>query len=82
MTSRFVTTRLGPDGVQSGHKDVYWFGPNIPTSIVLLYTRVLVEGVTSTSREGGAPRSLVCRFRVLVAVCSDESISPSLCRCP
>jgi hypothetical protein len=40
--------------------------------------QVLVVGVTSTSREGGAPRSLVCRFRVLVAMCSDESIDLTL----
>jgi hypothetical protein len=45
---------------------------------VLLCTKVLAVGVTSTSREGGAPRSLMCRFWVLVAVCSDESISSSL----
>jgi hypothetical protein len=25
-TSEFVSARLDPDGVQSGHKGVYWFG--------------------------------------------------------
>jgi hypothetical protein len=58
MTSRFVTARLGPNDVQSGHKDVYWFWANalrpVDAAFVLICTRVLVEGVTSTSREGGA----------------------------
>jgi hypothetical protein len=29
-TSEFVSARLGPDGVQSGHKDLYWFGQEWP----------------------------------------------------
>jgi hypothetical protein len=52
-TSKFISARLGPDGVQSGYKDVYWFGherPYIQWGLLLLvlpYTGVLVVGVTS-----------------------------------
>jgi hypothetical protein len=48
-----VSARLGLDGVQSGHKDVYWFGQKWPyvqwvlLLLVLPCTRVLVVGVTS-----------------------------------
>jgi hypothetical protein len=51
--SKFVSARLGLDGVQSGHKDVYWFGHERPyvqwvlLLLVLPYTRVLIVGVTS-----------------------------------
>ena len=30
--SKFVYYALGPDGVLRGHEDLYWFGPNVPTS--------------------------------------------------
>jgi hypothetical protein len=55
----------GPDGVQSGHKGVYWFGHERPyvqwilLLLVLPYTGMLVVGVTSFSREGADPRSLL-----------------------
>jgi hypothetical protein len=52
-TSKFVFMRLGLDGVQSGHKDVYWFGHERPyiqwvlLLLVLPCTGVLVVVVTS-----------------------------------
>jgi hypothetical protein len=51
--SEFVTVHLGLDGVQSGHKDVYWFWQERPYVqwvlwlLVLPYTGVLLVGVTS-----------------------------------
>jgi hypothetical protein len=53
VTSEFVPMRLGPDGVQSGHKDVYWFRHERPyiqwvsLRFVLPCTGVLVVGVIS-----------------------------------
>jgi hypothetical protein len=53
VTSEFVPVRLGPNYVQSGHKDVYWFGHERPyiqwvsLRFVLPCTGVLVVGVTS-----------------------------------
>jgi hypothetical protein len=29
-TSEFVSARVGPDGVQSGYKGLYWFGQEWP----------------------------------------------------
>jgi hypothetical protein len=64
-TSEFVSARLDPDGVQSGHNDVYWFGHERPyvqwvlLRLVLPCTEVLVVGVTSFSREGAGPKSLM-----------------------
>jgi hypothetical protein len=52
-TSKFVSARLGPDGVQSGQKDVYWFGLErsyvrwVLVLLVLSCTGVLVVRVTS-----------------------------------
>jgi hypothetical protein len=52
-TSKFVSARRGLDGVQSGHKDVYWFGHERPYVqwvllwLVLPCTGVLVARVTS-----------------------------------
>jgi hypothetical protein len=52
-TSEFVSVRLDPDGVQSGHKDIYWFGHErsyvqwISLRFMLPCTRVLVVGVTN-----------------------------------
>jgi hypothetical protein len=57
MTSKFVSARLGLDGVQSGHKDVYWFGHERPyiqwvlLLLVLPCTGVLVVGVKAFERE-------------------------------
>jgi hypothetical protein len=51
--SEFVSTRLGPDGVQNGHKGLYWFGQEWPyvqwilSLPVLLCTEVFVVGVIS-----------------------------------
>jgi hypothetical protein len=51
--SEFVSADLGPDGVQSGHMGLYWFGHEWPyvqwilLLLVLPCTRVLVVGVTS-----------------------------------
>jgi hypothetical protein len=48
-----VTARLGLDGMQSGHKSLYWFGQECPyvqwvlLLLVLPCTGVLVVGVTS-----------------------------------
>jgi hypothetical protein len=55
-TSEFISARLGPDGVQSRHKGIYWFKQEwsyvqwILLLLVLPCTGVLVVGVTS-SRE-------------------------------
>jgi hypothetical protein len=52
-TSKFISARLDLDGVQYGHKDVYWFGHERPYIqwvslwFVLPCTGVLVVGVTS-----------------------------------
>jgi hypothetical protein len=51
--------------VQSEHKGLHWFerkGPYVQWMLLLLmlpFTRVFVVGVTSLSREGMDPRSLV-----------------------
>jgi hypothetical protein len=51
--SEFVSARLGPNGVQSGHKGVYWFWQEWPyvqwilLLLVLSCIGVLVVGVTS-----------------------------------
>jgi hypothetical protein len=51
--SKFVSARLGSDGVQSGHKDVYWFGHEWPyvqwvlLLLILPCIGVFVVGVTS-----------------------------------
>jgi len=53
MTSKFVTARLGLDGVQCEHKGLYWFRQECPyvqwmlLMLMLPGTRVLVVGVTS-----------------------------------
>jgi hypothetical protein len=53
VTSEFVSARLDPDGVQSRHKDVYWFRHERPyvqwvsLRFMLPCTGVLVVGVTS-----------------------------------
>jgi hypothetical protein len=58
--TKFVSMRLGLDGVQSGHKDVYWFRHEWPyvqwvlLMLVLPCTGVLVVGVTSFLRESGS----------------------------
>jgi hypothetical protein len=63
--SKFISARLGLDGVQSGHKDIYWFRHERPyvqwvlLLLVLLCTGVLVVGGYKLSREGADPRSLV-----------------------
>jgi hypothetical protein len=65
-TSKFVFARLDPDGVQSGHKGLYWFRQELPyvqwvsLLLVLLCTKVLVVWVTSfRERERGSGVSLV-----------------------
>jgi hypothetical protein len=47
MTSRCVIARLGLNGVQSGHKDVYWFGPNVPTSSECCFSCYSAPGACS-----------------------------------
>jgi hypothetical protein len=65
--------------VQSGHKDVSWFGherPYVQWVLLLLMlpcTRMLVVGVTSFSREGADPRSLLW---VCVCVVSFDQSCP------
>ena len=51
------------DGVLGGHKDLYWFGRNVPTSsLLLLVLPVLVcsRGYKRARKEEG-PKSLVKR---------------------
>jgi hypothetical protein len=58
VMSEFVSMRLGPDGVQSGHKGLYWFRQECPyvqwvlLLLVLPCTGVLVVGVTSFFERG------------------------------
>jgi hypothetical protein len=45
-----MIARLGLDGVQRGHEDVYWFGQNVPTSggeLFVLLALGSVVGVTN-----------------------------------
>jgi hypothetical protein len=64
-TSEFISARLGLDGVQYGHKDVYRFRHERPyiqwvsLRFVLPSTGVLVAGLQAFSRDGVDPRSLV-----------------------
>jgi hypothetical protein len=37
--------RLGSDGVQRGHKDVYWFERNVPTSSGELFMLLALESI-------------------------------------
>jgi hypothetical protein len=60
-TSKFVSARLGPDGVQCGHKGLYWFGQRCPyvqwilLLLVLPCTGVLVVGVISFRKRERIP---------------------------
>ena len=50
-----------PDGVLGGHKDLYWFGWNVPTSSLRLFVLpalVCSRGYKRT-REGEGPKSLM-----------------------
>jgi hypothetical protein len=64
-TSKFVSAHLGPDGVQCGHKGLYWFGQKYPyvqwilLLLVLLCTRVLAVGVTNFRERERIPSLLV-----------------------
>jgi hypothetical protein len=61
--SEFVTVHLGLDGVQSGHKDVYWFWQERPyVQWVFVAARVALHRSASSrgyklSSEGADPRS-------------------------
>jgi hypothetical protein len=56
-------TRLGSDGVQRGHENVYWFGRNVPTSsgeqLVLLALEFVV-GVTNDRERDRLPDLCEC----------------------
>jgi multidrug transporter EmrE-like cation transporter len=93
VTSEFVSTRLDPDDVQSGHKGIYWFGQEwsyvqwILLLLVLSCTGVLVVGITSfREREqiSGLFWGGVCVVSVkcvsVVARCGCSS-SPDVCVC-
>ena len=59
-------------GVLGGHKDLYWFGPNVPTSSLLLL--VLQHLVCSRgykyAREGEGPKSLMEKVNLVeLSVC-------------
>jgi hypothetical protein len=81
-TSEFVSARLGLDGVQYGHKGLYWFGQRFPyvqwilLLLVLPYTRVLIVGVQAFERGSGSQVSLVAyEFEFLVSeVCSRTGV--------
>jgi hypothetical protein len=50
--------RLGSDGVQRGHEDVYWFGPNVSTSsgeLLVLLALGFVVGVTNDRESDELP---------------------------
>jgi hypothetical protein len=81
VTSEFVSACLSPDGVQSEHKDVYWFGqerPYVQWFMLLLLHVALHRSAHSRdyklSREGANHRSLlrgdVCGCLGEVCVCS------------
>jgi hypothetical protein len=56
-----MIARLGLDGVQRGHEDVYWFGLNVPMSsgkLLMLLALGSVVGGYKRSRERRAPKSL------------------------
>jgi hypothetical protein len=41
---------FGPDGERGGHKEIYWFGKNVPTSslrLLMLPALKFVVGVTN-----------------------------------
>jgi hypothetical protein len=73
VTSEFVFVRLGPDEVQSRHKDVYWFGHKRPyvqwvlLLLVLPCTGVLVVGVTSFRERERIPSLFLGVVRVLMS---------------
>jgi hypothetical protein len=50
-----VIARLGSNGVQRGHEDVYWFGLNVPTSsgelLVLLALESIVGVINDRERD-------------------------------
>jgi hypothetical protein len=51
----------GSDGVLAGHKGLYYFGQNVPTSsvrLLVLLTLVCSRGY-KRAREGEGPKSLV-----------------------
>jgi hypothetical protein len=66
--------------VQRGHKGVYWFGHERPYVqwVLLLFVlpciEMLIVGVTSFSREGADPRSLL--WGVCVCVVSFDQSCP------
>jgi hypothetical protein len=62
-TSEFVSMHLGPDGVQSRHKGLYWFAQKISLRPVDIAAHVALHQVAHSrgykrSREGADPRSL------------------------
>jgi hypothetical protein len=46
-----VFVRLGPDGVQRGREDVYWFGWNVPTSSDELFVLLLLGSVVGVTND-------------------------------
>jgi hypothetical protein len=72
--SEFVSMHLGQDGVQCGHKGLYWFGQKYPyiqwmlLLLMLLCTRVLVIGVTSFREREQIPSLFgVCELECLLS---------------
>jgi hypothetical protein len=63
----FVIARLGSDGVQREHKDVYWFRWNVPTSSDELFVLLALEfevGATNGRERDELPS--LCGLRVSV----------------
>jgi hypothetical protein len=83
--SKFVTARLGLDGVQCEHKGLYWFRQEcsyiqwILLLLMLPYTGVLIVGVTSFREKEQIPslwwRMSLC-FWLVRYILEQESVSP------
>jgi hypothetical protein len=77
---------LGSDGVQRGHKNIYWFGRNVPTSsggqLVLLALAEAELPITP----GGAAAPATVRHRTLPAMDSPALVLAcnlkQVCFCP
>ena len=62
-TSKFLDCASGSDGVLEGHKGLYWFGQNVPTSrlLLLVLSALVCSRGYKREREGEVPKSLVRR---------------------
>jgi hypothetical protein len=78
--------RLGSDGVQRGHENVYWFGRNVPTSggerLVLLALGFVVGVINSRERDrlpGLCGLSVFSGLKRVVACLSRDALHGAPC---